>query len=162
MFSLIDRLNTALGRAVAWCMVLMALLTVTVVVVRYAFSTSTLILQESVLYLHGAAFMLAIPYTLKQGGHVRVDLIYGRLSSRYQALIDLIGHLLLLLPVSAFLFWSSLPYVASAWRTLEGSGDTGGIPAVFLLKTIIPVMAVLLFLQGVAECARCLRTWRGR
>lgn len=162
MFSLIDRMNTALGRAVAWCMLLMAVLTVTVVVFRYVFNASTLILQESVVYLHGIAFMLAIPYTLKQGGHVRVDLIYGRLSPPQQALVDLIGHLLLLLPVSAFLFWSSLPYVASAWRTLEGSGDTGGIPAIFLLKTIIPVMAVLLFLQGVAECARCIRTWRAR
>jgi TRAP-type mannitol/chloroaromatic compound transport system permease small subunit len=133
-----------------------------VVVFRYAFNVSTLILQESVLYLHGIAFMLAIPYTLNQGGHVRVDLIYGRLSPRQQALVDFIGHLLLLLPLSIFLFWSSLPYVASAWRTLEGSGDTGGIPAIFLLKTIIPVMAALLFLQGVAECARSVRTWRGR
>ncbi len=129
-------------------MVQMALLTLTVVVFRYAFNVSTLILQETVLYLHGIAFMLAIPYTLKQGGHVRVGLIYGRLSTRQQALVDLIGHLLLLLPVSVFLFWSSLPYVASAWRTLEGSGDTGGLPAIFLLKPNIPVMSPRLFRSG--------------
>lgn len=75
MFSLIDRMNSALGRTCAWCMLLMAVLTVTVVVFRYVFKASTLILQESVVYLHGIAFMLAIPYELKQGGHVRVDLI---------------------------------------------------------------------------------------
>jgi len=161
MSDLIDRLNDTIGRAVAWCMLLMALLTVSVVVLRYVFDQGTLVLQESVLYLHGIAFMLAIPHTLKQGGHVRVDLIYGRLTLQSRALVDLIGHIVLLLPVSAFLFWSSLPYVASSWRTLEGSGDVGGIPAIFLLKTIIPVMAMLLFLQGVAECARCIRTWRG-
>lgn len=140
-------------------MLLMALLTVTVVVLRYAFDMGTLVLQESVMYLHGIAFMLAIPHTLKQGGHVRVDLIYGRLTLRSKALVDLVGHVVLLLPVACFLFWSSLPYVASSWRTLEGSGDIGGIPAIFLLKTIIPMMAVLLFLQGVTECARCIRTW---
>ncbi len=159
MFDLIDRLNDAIGRTVAWCMLLMALLTVTVVVLRYAFDMGTLVLQESVMYLHGIAFMLAIPHTLKQGGHVRVDLIYGRLTLRSKALVDLVGHVVLLLPVACFLFWSSLPYVASSWRTLEGSGDIGGIPAIFLLKTIIPMMAVLLFLQGVTECARCIRTW---
>jgi TRAP-type mannitol/chloroaromatic compound transport system permease small subunit len=71
-------------------------------------------------------------------------------------MIDLLGHLLLLLPVCGFVFLTSLPYVQASWRILEGSADVGGIHGVFLLKTLIPVMAVLLFLQGMSEIARAI------
>ncbi|MEZ5594932.1 MAG: TRAP transporter small permease subunit [Pseudomonadales bacterium] len=156
----IDRLNGLIGRLVAWGALAMTALTLVVVVLRYVFDEGTLVLQESVLYLHGIAFMLAIPWTLKQGGHVRVDLLYGRLDERSRARIDLAGHLLLLLPLSAFIVWTSAPYVAASWRILEGSPDVGGIPGIFLLKTLIPLMATLLFLQGLAEIARAWRQAR--
>ena len=101
-----------------------------------------------------AAFMLGIPYALKAGAHVRVDVFYATRSARAKARIDLAGHLLFLFPLSVAIFLYSLGYVASAWRVLEGSPEVGGIPAVFLLKTLLPVMAVLLFLQGIAESLR--------
>lgn len=154
MFSWIDRLNESIGRAVAWLAVIMALLMVAVVMLRYVFDTGTLLLQESILYLHGTAFMLAIAWTLKRGGHVRVDVLYGRMSAKQRHVVDLAGHLLMLLPVCVFVFWTSLPYVQASWRILEGSADVGGIHGVFLLKTLIPVMAVLLFLQGLSEISR--------
>ena len=157
---MIDRLNDLIGRTVAWFTALMAGVTVVIVMLRYAFDQGTIVLQESVMYLHGFAFMLAIPYALRAGAHVRVDLLYSRMSPRRQALVDLCGHILFLLPVSAFLFYSSLPYVQASWRVLEGSTEVGGIPAVFVLKTLIPVMALLLFAQGVAEILRAIRTLR--
>jgi TRAP-type mannitol/chloroaromatic compound transport system permease small subunit len=95
-----------------------------------------------------------------KGGHVRVDVLYGRLSPRNRCVVDLTGHLFLLLPVCIFIFWTSLPYVRASWRILEGSADVGGIPAVFLLKTLIPVLAVLLFLQGLCEITRSARGLR--
>ena len=74
--------------------------------------------------------------------------------------VNLVGHCLLLAPMAISLFWLSLPYVAASWRTLEGSSEVGGIPAIFLLKTLIPVMCFLLLLQALAESARALKVIR--
>ena len=136
--------------------------TLLIVLLRYAFSQGTILLQESVLYMHGVVFMLGIPYALKHDAHVRVDLLYGRLGPRGRAAVDLLGHLLFLAPVAVALFVYSRPYVASSWRILEGSSEVGGLPAVFLLKTLIPLTAGLLLLQGLAEITRCLLVLTGR
>lgn len=132
--------------------------TVLIVLLRYAFNQGSIVLQESVMYLHGLAFLLGIPYALKENAHVRVDLIYSRLGARGRAAVDLAGHVLFLVPVSVTILVVSRPYVASSWRIFEGSPEVGGIPGVFLLKTLIPLMAVLLLVQGVAEILRCLVT----
>ena len=138
----------------------MALTTVAIVLLRYLFDQGTIVLQESVMYLHGIAFMLAIPYALKEGAHVRVDLLYSRMSNQRRGLVDFCGHWLFLLPVAGFIFVSSLPYVQASWRVLEGSSEVGGIPAVFILKTLIPVTAALLFLQGIAEIVRAYKAMK--
>ncbi|HEX7036242.1 MAG TPA: TRAP transporter small permease subunit [Pseudomonadales bacterium] len=138
----------------------MVLGTTLIVVLRYALNEGSILLQEAVLYLHAVVFMLGIPYTLKADGHVRVDLVYSRLGPRARTVIDLIGHVLFLLPVAGVLLLYSQSYVARSWRILEGSSEVGGIPGVFLLKTLIPVLAVLLVLQGLAEIARGIRTLR--
>jgi len=150
----LDRLIRWLGEGLAWLTGLMALLTAAVVVLRYAFDQNTIVLQESVMYLHALVFLLGIPYTLQRDGHVRVDLLYARLSPRRRALVDALGGMLLLLPVAIFIGLSSLPYVAASWRVLESSSEVGGLPAVFLLKTLIPVMALLLALQGLSLTIR--------
>jgi TRAP-type mannitol/chloroaromatic compound transport system permease small subunit len=100
--------------------------------------------------------MLGAAYTLKHSGHVRVDLIYRSRSPRTQAWIDLFGSALLLLPVCLFIAWVSWEYIAASWSVRETSPEAGGIPAVFLLKTVIPVMAVLMILQGISQFLRSL------
>lgn len=150
----IDLFNQRIAQGIRWLALFMVLVTVTIVVSRYQFGIGAIFLQESVMYMHGILFMLGIPYTLRQDGHVRVDVIYSRLSRKHRSWIDIGGHLLLLLPVSAFIFITSLPYVAASWRVLEGSSEVGGVPAVFLLKTLMPLMAALLFLQGLSEIAK--------
>ena len=140
----------------------MVAVTLLIVVLRYALDQGSIVLQESVLYMHGTVFMLGIPYALKNDAHVRVDLVYSRLGPRGRACIDLLGHVLFLMPVCGALFIYSRPYVASSWRILEGSSEVGGIPAVFLLKTLIPLAAVLLLLQGTSEIVRCLSVLTGR
>ena len=140
----------------------MVVVTVVVVGLRYGLATSSIFLQESVMYMHGAVLMLGIAYALKENRHVRVDIFYARMSERRQALVDVTGHLLFLLPVSLLIFWTSLPYVANAWRVLEGSSEVGGVPAVFLLKTLIPIMALLLGLQGLNEIVRGVQRLRQR
>jgi TRAP-type mannitol/chloroaromatic compound transport system permease small subunit len=144
----LDRLAEASGRLIAWLTLGMVLITFTVVVLRYLFGSGSIALQESVSYLHAMVFMLAAAYTLKHDGHVRVDIFYHGFTARGRAWVDLLGTLLLLFPVCLFMFFSSLGYVADSWSLLEGSREAGGLDGVFLLKTAIPVMAILLLLQG--------------
>jgi TRAP-type mannitol/chloroaromatic compound transport system permease small subunit len=132
----------------------MALVTALIVVLRYALNEGTIVLQESVVYLHGCAFMLGIAYAFRHDRHVRVDLIYSKLNRRTQLCIDMIGNLVCLVPVCIFIVYFSASYVISSWEVLEGSPEVGGIPGIFLLKTLIPVMAATLLAQGLAEVAR--------
>lgn len=146
----LDALSERTGHAIAWLTLGTVLLTFTVVVLRYGFDSGSIAMQETVSYLHAAVFMLGAAYTLKHDGHVRVDIVYRRLSVRGQALVNLLGTLLLLLPVCIYIMASSWEYVAISWGLREGSQEAGGLNAVFLLKTAIPAMAVLLMLQGIA------------
>ena len=144
------------GRGVAWLTLVMVMVTCVVVLARYLFNVGSIGLQESVMYLHGAVIMLGIAYTLKVGGHVRVDVFYERFSHRTRAAIDLVGGLVFLFPVAGFILWSSIDYVHFSWKLMESSGEPGGLPAVYLLKSLIPAMAVLLILQGIAESLKCI------
>lgn len=154
--ALIDRFNTAIGRAAAWCALAVVLIGFAVVLLRYAFGAGSIWLQESILYAHAALFLLAAAWTLKEGGHVRVDVFYAGASPRTKAWIDLLGVLLLLLPFCIAVIWFSLPYVGRSWAILERSRETSGLPLVFLLKTLIPVFAVLLALQGVSQAIKAI------
>ncbi len=146
----LDQFAERTGHFIAWLAVAMVVITFAVVVLRYLFNTGSIALQESITYLHATLFMLGSAWTLKQDGHVRVDIFYSKQSRRTRAWIDLTGTLLLLLPVCVFILFSSLDYVAASWSVREGSQEAGGLDAVYLLKTAIPVMAVLLILQGCA------------
>ena len=152
--NLVNQMNAGLARAIRWLCLIMVVVTLLVVVLRYVFDVGAIALQESVMYMHGLVFLLGIPYGIAQNTHVRVDIVHGRLSESCRQRFELAGHVLFLLPVAGFIFVMSLPYVAASWRVLEGSPEVGGIPAVFLLKTLVPVMAALLFLQGLSEIMR--------
>jgi TRAP-type mannitol/chloroaromatic compound transport system permease small subunit len=156
----IDRLVAAIGRAVAWLALAIVLLQFAVVVLRYVFGIGSIWLSESVIYGHATMFMLAAAWTLQVGGHVRVDIFYADASPRTRALVDLLGSLLLLLPFVAVIFWFALPYVGRSWALLERSRETSGLPFVYLLKTVIPLFAVLLGLQGIAQAIRAARVLR--
>jgi len=144
----LDRIAENTGRIIAWLTLGMVVITFTVVILRYGFQIGSIALQESVTYLHAIVFMLGAAYTLKHDSHVRVDIFYQKASARTRAWTNLLGTLVLLLPTCIFIFSSSLDYVANSWSIHEGSRETGGLDGVFLLKTVIPVMAFLLLLQG--------------
>ena len=161
MIDRIDQVIDAVGRAVAWLNLGMVGITCIVVTLRYAFEVGTIFLQESVVYLHGTAFLVGLSYALQHDAHVRVDIIYSRLSRQTQALVNGLGHTLLLMPLCVAIILFSWDYTISAWVVLEGSSEVAGVPAVFLLKTLIPVSALLLFLQAGALGWRELRSLRG-
>ncbi|HDP89370.1 MAG TPA: TRAP transporter small permease subunit [Thioalkalivibrio sp.] len=160
--AVIDTLNDWVGRAVAWLTLAMVLLMFAMVVLRYGFDWNSIALQESVTYLHALIFMAGVAYTLRHDEHVRVDIFYRQMTPRRRALVNLLGALLLLVPVCLFILVESWDYVARSWRILEGSRQTGGLPLTFLLKSFIPLMAGLLLLQGLAQAAHALRVLRGR
>ncbi len=150
----VDRLNDAIGRGVAWLILAMVLITFAVVILRYVYAIGWVWMQESYVWLHGIVFMMAAGYTLLHDGHVRVDIIYRTASNRYKAIIDLFGSFILLLPLVVVVFVVSLDYVAASWVKLEESREAGGLPGLFLLKTVIPAFCVLLGLQGLALAGR--------
>ena len=157
----IDALSTAVGRAVAWCLVFMVLAEFALVLMRYVLGVGSIWLTEAIVYAHATVFMTAAAWTLQRGGHVRVDILYVDASPRRRALVDLFGALFLLLPFVAVLAWFALPYVARSWAVLERSREASGLPLVFLLKTLIPLFALLLGLQGLAQAARAWLTLTG-
>ena len=152
----IDRLNEAIGRATSWCALAIVLIAFAVVLLRYVLGAGSIWLQESIIYAHAALFLLAAAWTLKEGGHVRVDVFYAAASPRAKAWIDLLGALLLLLPFCIAIIWFSWPYVTRSWVVLEGSRETSGLPLVFLLKTLIPLFAAMLALQGISQAIKSL------
>jgi len=150
----IDRLTAVIGRAAAWLVLVVVVLQFALVVARYVFGLGSVWLTETVVYAHAAMFMLAAAWTLQAGGHVRVDVFYADASARTKALIDLIGALLFLLVFMLVLIWLSVPYAARSWAILEHSQEASGLPIVFALKTLIPLFAVLMGLQGLAQAIR--------
>ena len=136
----IDRLTTAIGRAVAWLALVVVLLQFALVVARYLFGLGSIWLSEAVIYAHATLFMLAAAWTLQAGGHVRVDVFYAEASPRTKAMVDLLGALLLLLPFALALVWLSLPYAARSWAILERSQESSGLPLVFAAQDADPAV----------------------
>ena len=161
---ILDRLAETTGRVIAWLTLGMVLTTATIVMLRYLFNSGSIALQESVTYLHATVFMLGAAYTLKHDGHVRVDIIYQKLSPCARAWVDLLGTLLFLLPLCLFLGYKSWDFVVVSWQLAESSREPGGMPYPFvpLLKSVTLVMPLLLVLQGIAMLIRALQVLRGR
>ena len=146
------------GRAVSWLSLFLVLVTFIIVVLRYVFDSGSIALQEITSYLHATIFLVGMAYTMQQDAHVRVDIFYSRCSKQTKAWIDLFGALFLLLPFMLFVSWVSWSYIADSWSVLEGSREAGGLPGVFLLKSLILVMAFLLSLQAFTQIARNIET----
>ena len=164
MINAINRLSELSGRAVAWLTLVMVVVTVVVVVLRYLFDTGWIWMQESITWMHAAVFMLGAAYTLRRDEHVRVDIFYREMSPRRQALIGIAGSLLFLLPVCLFIALSSLDYVTSSWAVKEASREAGGLPYPFvpILKSLIPLTALLVALQALADLLRDILIISGR
>ncbi len=164
---LIDRLNDRIGRVAAVLALVLVLIGAYNTLVRYlgrftGQQLSSNLYVEAQWYLFSLVFLLGAAYTLKRGAHVRVDLIYGRLTKRGQAKIDALGAVLLLLPFCIFCLWVSWPAVRNSWQVWEVSPDPGGLPR-YPIKSVILVAFGLLILQGFSELVKSLQQlgWLG-
>lgn len=157
-----DRISELIGRATAWLTLCMVLVTGIVVVMRYAFDAGFIWMQESVVWMHAAVFMLGAAYTLRHEDHVRVDIFYRSMNPRRQAIVDLFGVIFFLLPVCGFLAYSSYDFAAAAWSMREITREPGGLPypAIPMLKSLVMIMPVTVALQGVSMIFRSLLVLR--
>jgi TRAP-type mannitol/chloroaromatic compound transport system permease small subunit len=150
----VDAINDWVGRTVAWLTLGCVLTCFAVVVLRYAFNMGFPWLQELYVWQHAAVFMAGAGYTMLHRGHVNVDVLYGRVSSRGRAWIDILGTLAFLFPWLAVVAVTSAPFVLSSWSIREPSSTASGMPAVYLLKSLLWVFCALLFVQGLALIVR--------
>lgn len=164
MAGAIDALSDGIGRAASWLVLAMVLIGAFNAVARYAgrflgvhLSSNAYI--ELQWYLFSLVFLLGAAWVLREDAHVRVDVLYGRVSARARALIDILGTLLLLIPFALFVLWVSSPVVRSSWQIRELSPDPGGLPR-YPLKAMILVCFVLLLVQGVAQLIRAVHRFR--
>lgn len=157
----IDRFNDFLGRHAAWLALAMVLVMGLIVLLRYVFQFGSIALQESVMYINALIFTLGTAYTLKEQGHVRVDVFYNKLDPKIRHSIDSLGVVIFLFTSAGFMVWASWDYVAVSWRIREGSPESSGLPFVYLLKTCLLILPSLLALQGVAELLKSIKSLVG-
>lgn len=162
--NLFDRISSLAGRAVSWLTLCMVVITVIIVVMRYVFDAGLIWLQESVVWMHAAVFMVGAAYTLLHEKHVRVDIFYRKMSSRHRALVDLFGVALFLLPLCGFLAFKSFDFAAASWSIHEISREPGGLPFPMIpsMKSIVILMPIAVGLQGISLMLRSLAVLRQR
>lgn len=158
----VGRLNTVIGQVFAWLALAAVLVCFTVVVQRYAFSTTYLWMQDLYVWINGVMFMTMAGYTLLVDGHVRVDILYRPAPVRRKAMLDIVGVVFFLLPFCAVVWLWGYEYVLRSWRFFEASANAGGMPGLFVLKSFILVFVVLVALQGLSMLARGVLVLRGR
>ena len=157
----ITRFSTWIGYV---CGILLLLLIANVfydVVARYVFNSVSIGMQEMEWHLYASMFLLGVSYAISTEGHVRVDLIYERLSPKRRAVIDLTGSLALLLPFALMVFWFGIDFTWQAWDIDEGSGDPGGLPNRWIIKGMIPFSFLAMAISGLGMMLRSINILRG-
>ena len=157
----IDRVNEWIGRSVGWCILAAVLLSAGNAVVRKLFNTSSNAFLEAQWYLYGAAFLGAAAYTLHRNEHIRIDILYGALSRRSQHWIDLLGHLVFLMPFVLLMDLYFVPYVLQSVRSGEMSNNAGGL-ILWPAKALLLAGFALLTLQGLSEIIKKIAVITGR
>ena len=162
--NLFDRISNVSGKLTAWLSLIMVVLTSVIVILRYVFDAGFIWMQESVIWMHAAVFMVGAAYTLLHEEHVRVDIFYRKMSDRNRAIVDFLGVVIFLLPLCGFLALMAYDFAAVSWSINESSREPGGLPypMIPLLKSLVIVMPVTVALQGVSMMLRAIATIRGR
>ncbi len=157
----INKITDWIGKTISWLTIAMVITMTLIVVLRYGANLGWIWLQESVLYMHAFVVMLAMSYALKHDQHVRVDVFYRNFSTTKQRKVNLFGHLCFLLPTCLFILFMSWSYVAQSWSIFESSQEAGGLPILFVLKSLLVISPVLLIFQAIAEIAQLLLNKEG-
>jgi len=150
-------MNKFIGNLVSWLTLFMVLITVLVVILRYGFSIGFIWMQESVRFMYAAVFLLCAGLTLLNDKHVRVDVFYLQMNNKNKAIVDSIGTILFLLPVTFIIFYFSWDYVLNSWDQMEGSIEERGLHLVYIMKTFIWCFSVFVGMQGISTLLKSIR-----
>ena len=151
-----DKISEWSGKVFSWFVIPLMLGLVYEVIARYVFSAPTKWAYDMTYNFYGALFMLVAGYTLFKRGHVRTDFIYRTLSAKWQGILDSVQYIVFFLPAMIVLLWVSSNYTLKSWMLWERAAITPWMPPIYPLKTVVPVGAFLLILQGTAELIRSL------
>lgn len=162
LIDLIDGFSDRIGYLVGWLNTIMVLVVFYDTVMRYAFNKGNVALQELEWHLFAVVFLIGAAYTFKEGGHVRVDILFIRFSKKTKAWVDLLGTLFFLIPFCVMIIYSTQKFVGNSWAVKEISPDPGGLPARYLLKAMIPAGFFLLIIQSISESLKNILTLLGR
>ena len=148
---LIDKVIDNIAKILTYLLVSMIILVFITVIIRYMLNISYVALQELVMYFHALIFMFGVSYALKEKSHVKIDIIYNSLSKKNQYFISMLGTIIFIIPTSLFIIYSSMDMVIQSWSLLEGSSEAGGLDLIFILKSVIPIMGFLIFIQALSD-----------
>jgi len=152
--NVIEKISDKIGYFVSWICTLMVLTVFYDTIMRYAFNHGSVALQELEWHLFAVVFLLGAAFTFKEGGHVRVDILYMSFSKKTKAWIDFIGTFIFLIPFAVMVILSSKIFIHNSWMVREVSSDPGGLPARYILKAMIPLGFILLIIQGLSEALK--------
>jgi len=148
---IIDYITERMSNFLIIAVLLMIALIFFSIVFRFLFNISSIAIQELVMYLHAFVFLFGLSYAIKKNTHIKIDIIYSKLSKRYKTLVSIIGLFFFIIPTSVFIIYISQDMVGQSWLILEGSSEANGLDLVFILKSFIPLMGLLIFLQSISE-----------
>ena len=151
-----DALSTSMGKAFAWCIVILMGGTVYEVIMAYVFNAPTLWNFDFSMQMYGAILMMSGAYTLAQEAHVRGDVIYRLFTNRVQASIDFVLYFIFFFPGVIALAFYGYEYAALAWKIKETSWSSPAQIQIYMVKAMIPCAGVLLTIQGLSELFRCI------
>ena len=149
----LSKISLITGKLISYLTILMVIGILGIVILRYVFDMGWIFIQEIIVWMHAAVFMLGAAYTYHHNEHVRVDIFFQGFSKKRQALVNLLGNVLFLIPFTLAIIYFCWDYMASSWSIREASREAGGLPYPFvpLLKSMIPLTAFLLLLESVAQ-----------
>ena len=157
---IIDKMTEKVSDFLSIMLFVMIMLVFISVFFRFTFNISSVAAQELVMYIHALVFMFGISYTLKENAHVQIDIIYNRLSVKLKSMLSIFGLFIFVLPTSFFIIYISIDMVAQSWSILEGSSEAGGMDLVFILKSFIPIMGILISIQTVSEIIKYFKAYK--
>tara|TARA_B100000941_G_scaffold62431_1_gene41290 strand:- start:27573 stop:28067 length:495 start_codon:yes stop_codon:yes gene_type:complete len=132
-------------------LIIMIAILIIIILGRYFFAWGSVAIQEFVMYLHATIFMLGISYVCRDRSHVSIDILSRNYSENKRIKISIFFDLIFLIPFSVFVIYISLDMVFASWDIFEGSGESGGLDYVYLLKSLIPIAGILMFLSGISN-----------
>ncbi|MFZ1813117.1 MAG: TRAP transporter small permease subunit [Rhizobiaceae bacterium] len=156
----VENLSIWIGRAFGWCILILTLSVSYEVFVRYVLNAPTVWAFDMMIQMYGGLLLMAGPYALAQDAHVRGDVLYRLFPVRWQARVDFVLYLLFFFPGMIALFWYGWEIAADSWRYKEVSWNSPARIQIYFFKTLIPLVGILLILQGLAELVRCWKAMR--